>query len=86
MYSVEALKADIGSKAQLRGFTFMFIDFSLIIPFNSVHIIESIAKFMKSMDFTENLGHTRKFVLNYAIIKGLLGQKMRIFDNIYCLR
>ena len=64
----------------------MFMDFSLVIPFNSVHIIESIAKFRKSMDFTKNLGHTRKFVLNYAIIKGLFGQKMRIFDNIYCLR
>ena len=61
----------------------MLFDFSLNIPFNSVHIIESITKFMKSMVFIENLGHTRKFVLNYAIIKGLFGQKMRIFDNIF---
>ena len=57
----------------------MLFDFSLIIPFNSVHIIESIAKFMKSIDFIENLGHTRKFVSTYTIIKGLCGQKMRIF-------
>ena len=57
----------------------MLFDFSLVIPFNSVHIIENIAKFMKSMDFIENLGHTRKFVSNYTIIKGLCGQKMRIF-------
>ena len=57
----------------------MLFDFSLLIPFNSVHIIESIAKFMKSIDFIENLGHTRKFVSNYTIIKGLCGQKMRIF-------
>ena len=64
----------------------MFMDFSLVIPFNSVHIIESIAKFMKSTDFTENLGHTRKFVSVYAIIKGLFGQKMRIFDNIFKIR
>ena len=61
----------------------MLFDFSLNIPFNSVHIIESITKFMKSMGFIKNLGHTRKFVSNYTIIKGLCGQKNEDFLTVF---
>ena len=59
----------------------MFMDFSLVIPFNSVHIIESIAKFMKSIDFIENLGHTRKFVSNYRGLPRIMQVTLQNVDQ-----